>query len=391
VAKDPINLIRQNLKYRSKMDPYAFKDLNTRVQMFAISAPFVLIGILAASYGIYSHIKDYIRPRLQRYEVRILLMIPVYIILTWLPLYYADAIRYYRMCRDFFQGFFVGSFFQLVVEYLGGQDATLEMMSKKQPIPQGKRCWCLWQVDPLDFSEPDKIYLKLKRGAMQFTVIMPIIAIVTMILDLKAVYANGEFNPSESYVWLQLIRLVSAIWAMLSLRKFLNIMDPELEFLHVQARQKFRCIQGVILGLLVQGILISILFAAFGWSTDQNEYTAEDFQNFISVIEMAFVSFAHCIYFSHEEFHKNAPEDSDNIQMNQDGKAPINQALTDSFIPVDYFQELIYVFSKTPKHELKKYRSYGTLLDKSMKGVEEADDGEPVVNTGKNDLEANNH
>lgn len=275
----------------------------------------------------------------------------VYIILTWLPLYYVRAIRYYRMARDFFQGFFVASFFQLVVEYLGGEDETVAAMALKEPIDNGNRCWCGPPKKPTTFDDPFKIYLKLKRGAMQFTIVMPIIAVATMIMDLYDVYNDGNFNPAKSYVWLQLIHVASALFSMFSLKDFIAIMKEELDRQNVGVKQKFLCIQGVILGLLLQSIIISIIFNFV--NNDPNQYMGEDISNFIAVCEMTFVSFAHSRFFSHKEFENRGQPLRNPYRL--------SRAMTDSLIPVDYVADLAYVFGKKPKEKMGLSGGYGAI------------------------------
>lgn len=303
--------------------------------------------------------------------------------MTWLPLFYKRAIRYYRMGRDFFQGFFVASFFQLLIEYLGGEDAVIKRLERLPNIEELAKpnwlerilCCCCSSSEP-DPNPALKVYLSLKRGTMQFTLIIPTMAIIIMILDWQDYYNSGDFDPAKSYLWLTIIKLVSAVWSMRSLKSFMNIMEDTLDKIpNVQARQKLYCIQGIILGLLVQGILIAIIFAIA--SPDNLTFDTDDINNFITVAEMTFVSFAHSIYFSHKEIG--------------DGKKHVKysfgKAALDALVFFDYFGELYYLFSKRPtKRYLKKLNTtYGTgfgedgrLYDENGEQVGEEEEEEIV-------------
>jgi len=48
------------------MDVLFATDFTTREVLFLVAVPFVALGIGASCFGIYGHLKDYIRPSLQR-------------------------------------------------------------------------------------------------------------------------------------------------------------------------------------------------------------------------------------------------------------------------------------------------------------------------------------
>jgi len=255
-------------------------------------------------------------------------------------------------------------------------------MGKKEPIDNGNCCFCGPKKKPTTFEQPVRLYLRLKRGTMQFTLVIPILALLVVFLDLYDVYENGEFDPAKSYVWIQLVKLVSALWAMFSLKDFLSIMQPDLEKLNVQANQKMLCIQGIILGLLLQGILISALFDIFDWS--RQTYNNEDVNSFVAICEMTFVSFAHSHFFPHPQPAKgqeirslqgeeNLGEDKDK-EEEEEAEEPlgIQGAITHSLVAIDYVQDLSTVFGRKAAEKIdKQVKSYGTM---SSEGIADKSD-----------------
>lgn len=108
-----------------------------------VALPFAIIAVLVPLGGVYQHFRHYQKPVLQRYVVRIYLMIPVYAIVSWLSLQFPDYSRYFIPLRDCYQAFVIGTFFLLVVEYVGGELEVIERFANKAPLERGNMCFCI--------------------------------------------------------------------------------------------------------------------------------------------------------------------------------------------------------------------------------------------------------
>lgn len=79
---------------------------------------FGLIAVLIAFYLIFRHATHYLRPWEQRHIIRILLMIPIYAIVSFLSfLFYKKAV-YFEVLRDCYEAFAIASFFTLLCHYV---------------------------------------------------------------------------------------------------------------------------------------------------------------------------------------------------------------------------------------------------------------------------------
>jgi len=51
--------------------------------------------------------------------------------------------------------------------------------------------------------------MSIKRGILQFVVVMPWISVVTIILDIFHLFDEGDFSPHQSYLWLSVGHIIS--------------------------------------------------------------------------------------------------------------------------------------------------------------------------------------
>ncbi len=81
-----------------------------------------------------AHLRHYAVPRLQRHVARILVMVPMYAISSFLSLRYPHSAVRINIARDVYEGFVVYSFFRLCLEYMGETGEAREaLLAAKQP------------------------------------------------------------------------------------------------------------------------------------------------------------------------------------------------------------------------------------------------------------------
>jgi len=101
---------------------------------------FVLLGLPISLYGIIMHLTHYNQPHIQVYIVRILWMVPIYSMESWLCLrYHAHAI-YIETLRDFYESYVLYSFLQFLIQVLGGEEELILMLKDKSPT-RGFHMW----------------------------------------------------------------------------------------------------------------------------------------------------------------------------------------------------------------------------------------------------------
>lgn len=97
------------------------------------AAAFVLIGFPISIYGIVMHLANYNQPETQNYIVRILWMVPIFSIQSWLGLRFKDYSIYFETIRDWYEAYVLYSFLQFLIQVLGGEEALILMLKDKSP------------------------------------------------------------------------------------------------------------------------------------------------------------------------------------------------------------------------------------------------------------------
>lgn len=115
---------------------------------------FVLLGFPISMGGIISHLSNYNQPNVQCYIVRILWMVPIYSIESWLCLRFHRYAIYIETLRDFYESYVLYSFVQFLIQVMGGEEALILMLKDKSPT-RGVHMWGMqWCIKPWLMGQP---------------------------------------------------------------------------------------------------------------------------------------------------------------------------------------------------------------------------------------------
>lgn len=103
---------------------------------------FVLLGFPVSMWGILGHLTNYNAPHVQVYIVRILWMVPIYSIESWLAMRFHKKAVLIETARDVYESFVLYCFLQFLIEVLGGEEALVLMLKDKSPT-RGVHMWGL--------------------------------------------------------------------------------------------------------------------------------------------------------------------------------------------------------------------------------------------------------
>lgn len=261
-------------------------------------------ALFATAYSLYSidqQLRAYRKPILQRYVVRLLLMVPIYSLASMASLFSLQAAFVIDVIRDVYEGFVIWSFFSLLVEYLGGERSLLILVHGRRPIPHPFPVNILFR--PLDISDP-YTFLALKRGILQYVQIKPILAVVTVILKSFGKYDDGQLAWNNGYTWISITYNISVFLSLYCLGMFWAGMSDDLAPFRVTS--KFICIKGIIFFSFWQGFGVSILVAAglirqIGPVRDE-EYISLAVQDMLICLEMPLFALGHAYAFSPRDY-----------------------------------------------------------------------------------------
>jgi ABC-type sugar transport system permease subunit len=116
--QDPSTAERIADRRAVKLEVPLWKDWTFHHFGLALTAIFALIATLIAVFLIFQHATHYSKPWEQKHIIRILFMIPVYAIVSFVSyMFYKHAI-YWEVLRDCYEAFAIASFFTLLCHYL---------------------------------------------------------------------------------------------------------------------------------------------------------------------------------------------------------------------------------------------------------------------------------
>uniref|UniRef100_A0A8C2TSV4 Transmembrane protein 184A n=1 Tax=Coturnix japonica TaxID=93934 RepID=A0A8C2TSV4_COTJA len=315
-----------------------------------ISGIFVWSALIVTFHQIYMHLKNYTIPKEQRYIIRILFIVPIYAFDSWLSLLLLGSHQYYvyfDSVRDCYEAFVIYSFLSLCFEYLGGE-STIMTEIRGKPIASS----CLYGTCCLQGMSYSIGFLRFcKQATLQFCIVKPLMAIVTIILQAFGKYHDGDFNVRSGYLYITIIYNFSVSLALYALFLFyfatmdlLRPFEPVLKFLTIKAVIFLSFWQGTLLAILEKFGVIPEVQIIDGKEVGAGTVAA-GYQNFIICIEMLFASIALRYAFSCRVYREKKENSTGNSNL-----APmqsISSGLKETMSPQDIVQDAIHNFSPT--------------------------------------------
>jgi len=285
---------------------------------------FLAIGITC--HQIFQHIRFYTTPKEQAWIIRVLFIVPIYSLCSWLSLFWFgtsdDYYVYFNAVRDCYEAFVIYSFLSLCYDgYLGGENNIANEIQGKPMHTSYMMCNCC-----LKDSQYDLRFLRFcKRATLQFCFLKPPMAIITIVLASKDLYSEGNWDPKQGYLYICIVYNISVSIALYALVAFyaatgdiLRPYDPIL---------KFMCVKSVVFLSFWQGVALAILEKAgtiAEVTVDGHTLTegaiAAGYQNFLVCCEMLLAAvmlrfaFPHKIYAERENAQVNVTNTSDNFR-----------------------------------------------------------------------------
>ncbi|RMX62145.1 hypothetical protein KXD40_008511 [Peronospora effusa] len=98
---------------------------------YAISGAFTLLSIILSGWLIWTHLLYNPSARIRKHVIRILLMVPIYALTSYMALVFNESKLLFETVRDLYEAFALYSFHCFLVEYLGGQSVLASTMRSK--------------------------------------------------------------------------------------------------------------------------------------------------------------------------------------------------------------------------------------------------------------------
>ncbi|KAF1961606.1 DUF300-domain-containing protein [Byssothecium circinans] len=291
-----------------------------------ISATFGALAVAIAFFLILRHATHYLKPYEQKHIIRILVMIPIYAVVSFLSyLYYKYAI-YFELLRDCYEAFAISSFFTLMCHYIA---PTLHEQKEYFRNVQPKNwVWPMNWMQKCSGGE-DKGWLRKPRSGLtwfnvvwisifQYCFIRPFFTGVAVIAQTQGRYCTSSKDPRYAYIWVTSFEVISVTIAMYCLIQFyIQLKDdlaPHRPFL------KVLCIKLVIFFCFWQSYIISLLTASGGPLKATDKIGGPDLRigipSMLTCVEMSIFAVVHLWAFPWKPYdlgrrHDPLPQGSD--------------------------------------------------------------------------------
>lgn len=295
----------------------------------------VLLSFGLTFVAITKHLLNYTKPYLQRYIVRILLMVPIYSLNAWLALILPATGIYLDSFREIYESFVIYSFMKYLLNFLQ-YDTNLQQYIEYKPGPRN-----LFPLCCLPSCVGGKmLLLRCKHGILQYVVIRPITSLIAFITQMLDSYGEGNYNPlsGKAFPILLIVNNASQLLAMYCLVIFYTGYQQELR--PMKPLGKFFSIKLVVFFSFFQSVLISALllaepieeffeslFPELAIDKESHVLIARKLQELLICFDMLIASIAHQFTFPHWPFVEENDYFSNLIgdEANQNPSTSINE------------------------------------------------------------------
>lgn len=196
------------------------------------------------------------------------------------------------------------------------------MMTHGRPPVQ--HTWPLNQfLAKVDISDP-YTFLTIKRGILQYALLKPILAFISIIMKATDTYQEGYLGVSSGYLWTGIVYNISVTVCLYSLALFWVCMHDDLK--PFRPVPKFLCVKLIIFASYWQGFFLSILQWLGALSNGPAGYTPDNLaaaiQDALICCEMPIFAITHWYAFSWHDYADSSISAA---------RLPVKYAIRDAF------------------------------------------------------------
>lgn len=278
----------------SSSSPWQAFNNNTALEaaVFTISGSSAVFSLLLTGYLVFRHLKHWTDAIAQRAILRILAMIPIYAVVSWLAILVGDYALYFMLVRDCYEAYVLYQFFALIVYYTEkespahfhtrhyGIEKIMGTESIGQLMTYFKETRFPVPVCCLSYQPSNRVFLHIKRCSLQYVFIKPCLSAIAILLHILGLYQPDSFDYHRAYFWLVSIENISAALALFFIFMFYDLVKKVIE-MH-SPLMKLISIKILVFFVFWQGIIVSLLYyfnvipSFFGWSVTRSSETVRN-------------------------------------------------------------------------------------------------------------------
>jgi hypothetical protein len=308
-----------------------------------IAGVFVILACPLSAYGIAQHLRNFQNPETQTYVVRIMWMVPIYAVESWLSLRFKSSALVFSTLRDAYEAYVIYSFGYLLIAMLGSDETVDGIIREKDAHALGHMAPFKYFMAP--FSK-ENFLKRVKRGVLQYVIVKLFCTALTLItsnvvfeageVETDTLYGEGSYAFDRFHVYVLFLVNVSQVWAMYCLVLFYHACAAELK--PFNPLPKFICIKAVVFFSFWQecAIGVAVHFKLIqGTENPFSVYTPDEvatgIQDFLICFEMFIAAIAHHFAFHYRDF---------SARDAQDKNVPFLEAFVQTSLPKDVLEDV---------------------------------------------------
>ncbi|CAK9001844.1 Transmembrane protein 184A [Durusdinium trenchii] len=260
----------------------AIDDFVTSKTAVTIAFVCAMLAVVISGWNIFQHLVHYNEPKQQKFVVRILLIVPIYAVFSFLSLSISSAHVFIDIIRDVYEAFVVYCFLSLMLIYCGGENACLSVIMHDPGS--------ITHVWPFNWCVPDialtSRFLRLcKQWTLQFVIVKPVMAGINLFMVATESEDAKGWEITQAIIYN--ISYTAALYALLLFYKAthnhptLKVQYPVLKFLSVKL---------VVFATYYQTVLVGI-------TPDVPQESLEALNSFLLCCEMViFAALQYCAF-----------------------------------------------------------------------------------------------
>ncbi|KAJ1460849.1 organic solute transporter Ostalpha-domain-containing protein [Pelagophyceae sp. CCMP2097] len=259
-----------------------------------------VFAIVMSMYLIHTHLSNYVNPMRQRYIIRIVWMVPIYALHSFVSLCFVSVAIFFEVPRDVYESYVIYNFVALMIDCMGGDEVAQAFFAAEPPQIHWWPFGCLGEHDMTVFLATCRLC------TLQYSIVRPTTAVVSLISYYNGTFDEADLSASSSYLWVLLLNNTSVTIALYYLVYFYHASLPCEELQQSKPLSKFLAIKAVVFFCFWQYCLINAL-GTFGVIDRTLAHRSEGatltgLNDFIICLEMAFFSVLNIKVFSAKEF-----------------------------------------------------------------------------------------
>lgn len=232
--------------------------------LYGVSGSLSALAILLSGHLMVRHLLHWHDAAAQLSIVRIVMMIPVYALMSWLAILFGQFAIYFDLIRDAYESLVLYEFFCLLqhhfmqeaARYFDCHDAdyTLADFLRRYEATEWPFPFC---CAPL--LTPDHRFFALVRGCLlQYVLLKPVLSFMAVLLSIRGQYQVGHFALNDGFLWISVVSNVSICIALYMLVVFFTLIADVVE--PRGALSQFLSIKILIFFIFWQSLGISALY-----------------------------------------------------------------------------------------------------------------------------------